>query len=34
VMWFPSIFVLLLDVGEKSVEFMIPMPKFPMVGAN
>jgi hypothetical protein len=33
-MWFPSIFVLLLDVGEKGVEFVIPTPKVPMVGAN
>jgi hypothetical protein len=32
--WFPSIFELLLDESEKAVEFMIPMPKLPTVGAN
>jgi hypothetical protein len=32
--WFPSIFELLLDGGEKAVEFMISMPKVPTVGAN
>jgi hypothetical protein len=32
--WFPSIFELLFDEGEKSVEFMIPTPKISMVGAN
>jgi hypothetical protein len=34
VIWFPSIFELLLDVGEKTVKFMIPTPNFPTVGAN
>jgi hypothetical protein len=34
VIWFPSIFELLLDEGEKAVEFMIPTPKIPTVGAN
>jgi hypothetical protein len=34
VIWFPSIFELLLDESEKAVEFMIPMPKIPTVGAN
>jgi hypothetical protein len=34
VIWFPSIFELLLDGGKKSVEFMIPTPKVPTVGAN
>jgi hypothetical protein len=32
--WFPSIFELLLDDGEKAVEFMISTPKIPTVGAN
>jgi hypothetical protein len=32
--WFPSIFELLLDESEKAIEFMIPTPKVPMVGAN
>jgi hypothetical protein len=34
VMWFPSIFELLLGESEKAVKFMIPMPKVPTVGAN
>jgi hypothetical protein len=34
VIWFPSIVELLLDVGEKAVNFMIPMPKVPTVGTN
>jgi hypothetical protein len=34
VIWFPSIFELLLDESEKVVEFMIPTPKLPTVGAN
>jgi hypothetical protein len=34
VIWFPLIFELLLDEGEKAVEFMIPTPKLPTVGAN
>jgi hypothetical protein len=34
VIWFPSIFELFLDESEKAVEFMIPTPKVPMVGAN
>jgi hypothetical protein len=29
-----SIFELFLDEGKKAVEFMIPMPKVPTVGAN
>jgi hypothetical protein len=33
-LWFPSIFELLLDEGEKAVEFMIPTHKLPTVGAN
>jgi hypothetical protein len=32
--WFPSIFELLFDEGEKAVEFMIPTLKIPTVGAN
>jgi hypothetical protein len=32
--WFLSIFVLLLAESEKAVEFMIPTPKVPTVGAN
>jgi hypothetical protein len=34
VIWFLSIFELLLDEGEKVVEFMTPTPKVPMVGAD
>jgi hypothetical protein len=34
VICFPSIFELLLDRSEKAVEFVITMPKIPMVGAN
>jgi hypothetical protein len=34
VIWFPSIFELLLDRSEKGVEFMIPTPKLPTVGAH
>jgi hypothetical protein len=34
VIWFPSIFELLLGESEKAVEFMIPTPKLPMVSAN
>jgi hypothetical protein len=34
VIWFPSIFELLSGRSEKAVEFMIPMPKIPTVGAN
>jgi hypothetical protein len=34
VIWFPSIFELFSDEGEKAVEFMIPMPKIPTAGAN
>jgi hypothetical protein len=30
----PSIFELLLDEGEKTVKFMIPTLKVPIVGAN
>jgi hypothetical protein len=32
--WLPSTSVMLLAKSEKAVEFMIPTPKFPMVGAN
>jgi hypothetical protein len=32
--WFPSIYVLLLAKSEKDVEFMIPTPLVPTVGAN
>jgi hypothetical protein len=32
--WFPSTSGLLLAESEKAVEFMIPTPKLPMVGAN
>jgi hypothetical protein len=32
--WLPSIIELLLGVGKKVVEFLIPTPKIPMVGAN
>jgi hypothetical protein len=32
--WFPSTSGLLLAKSKKVVEFMIPMPRFPMVGAN
>jgi hypothetical protein len=34
VIWFPSIFKLLFDEGEKGVKFMIPTPMVPTVGAN
>jgi hypothetical protein len=34
VIWFPSIFELMLGESEKAVEFMTPTPKFPTVGAN
>jgi hypothetical protein len=34
VIWFSSIFELLLDRSEKGIKFMIPTPKVPMVGAN
>jgi hypothetical protein len=34
VIWFPPIFELLSNEGKKAVEFMTPMPKFPMFGAN
>jgi hypothetical protein len=34
VIWFLSIFELLLDVSKKVIEFMIPTPKIPTVGAN
>jgi hypothetical protein len=34
VIWFPSIFELLLDESEKAIKFMIPTPKLPTVGAN
>jgi hypothetical protein len=32
--WFPSTSALLLAKSEKAVEFMIPTPRVPMVGAN
>jgi hypothetical protein len=32
--WFPSTFELLLVGNEKAVEFTIPMPNVPAVGAN
>jgi hypothetical protein len=32
--WFPSTSRLLLAKSEKAVEFMIPMPRVPTVGAN
>jgi hypothetical protein len=32
--WFSSTSVLLLAKSEKVVEFMIPTPKLPTVGAN
>jgi hypothetical protein len=32
--WFPSIFELLFDEGEKTIEFMTPTPKVPTVSAN
>jgi hypothetical protein len=32
--WFPSIFELLFDEGEKAVKSMIPMPKVPTVSAS
>jgi hypothetical protein len=34
VIWFPSIFELSLDESEKAIEFMIPTPKLPTIGAN
>jgi hypothetical protein len=34
VIWFPSTSGLLLDESEKAIEFMVPMPKVPTVGAN
>jgi hypothetical protein len=34
IFWFLSTSELLLDKSEKAVEFMIPMPRVPMVGAN
>jgi hypothetical protein len=34
VIWFPSIFELLLDKSKEAIEFMIPTPKLPMVDAN
>jgi hypothetical protein len=34
VIWFSSIFELLLDESEKAAEFMIPTPKVSTVGAN
>jgi hypothetical protein len=32
--WFSSTSVLLLAKSEKAIEFMIPTPKLPTVGAN
>jgi hypothetical protein len=32
--WFLSTFELLLPESEKVVEFMVPTPKLPTVGAN
>jgi hypothetical protein len=32
--WFPSTFELLLARSEKAVEFIVPMPRVPTVGAN
>jgi hypothetical protein len=32
--WFLSTVKLLRDEGEKAIESMTPMPKFPMIGAN
>jgi hypothetical protein len=32
--WFPWTFKLLLAESKNSVEFMIPTPKLPTVGAN
>jgi hypothetical protein len=32
--WFPSTTGLLLAKSEKAIEFMIPMPRVPTVGAN
>jgi hypothetical protein len=32
--WFPSTSGLLLAKSEKAIEFMIPMPRVPMVGTN
>jgi hypothetical protein len=34
IFWFSSTFELLLAKSEKAVEFMIPTPLFPTVGAN
>jgi hypothetical protein len=34
VFWFPSTSGLLLDESEKVVEFMVPTPKVPTVGAK
>jgi hypothetical protein len=34
VIWFLSTFGLLVDERKKVVEFMVPTPKDPMVGAN
>jgi hypothetical protein len=34
VIWFPSIFELLLDRSKKAIEFMIPTPKLPTVDSN
>jgi hypothetical protein len=34
IFWFSSTFELLLAKSEKVVEFMIPTPSIPMVGAN
>jgi hypothetical protein len=32
--WFPSTSGLMLAKNEKAIEFMIPTPRVPMVGAN
>jgi hypothetical protein len=34
VIWFPSTFELFLVEDEKAIEFMIPTPRIPTVGAN
>jgi hypothetical protein len=34
VTWFPSIFKLLSDEGEKVIEFMIPTPEVHTVSTN
>jgi hypothetical protein len=34
VFWFLSISELLLAKSKKAIEFMIPTPQFPTVGAN